>query len=303
MTQVSATMNRPRALTRTPLLTLLATLLILSGCSAIQLAYGTAPFMIKRYVDRYLALDSDQLTRWEPRLQAALDTHRVAELPQLAGFFDAFHHASSEGFNANNAHCLTNAFVDLYRRHARLAVGAAAPLLAELTPAQVRSLDQRFALEYAKARNRPDLRDTARQVRKRTGRYIEMIEEWTGPLRTSQRALVQEVSAAMPDTSVAVLEYRTHKRKELIALLRARPDEAAIRDFLTAWLVDYRDLTPPLVSAQEQLGKTVEELLVRLGASLDQAQRKRLDDRLLALRDALMRLQNAPRLAPLSCRA
>ncbi|WP_295385866.1 DUF6279 family lipoprotein [uncultured Thiodictyon sp.] len=296
-------MNRPRALTRTLLLTLLATLLGLPGCSAIQLAYGTAPFLIKNYADDYLNLDSEQLAQWEPRLKAALDTHRVAELPQLAGFFEAFRKAASEGFDATNAHCLTNAFVDLYRRHARLAVGAAAPLLAQLTPAQVRALDQRFAAEYAKARNRPDLRDSARQVRKRTGRYIERIEEWTGPLRASQRALVEQVSAPMPDTSVAVLEYRTHKRKELIALLRAGANEAAIRDFLTVWLVEYRDLTPPLVSAEDQLLKTVEAILVRLGATLDRAQRKRLTDRLAALRDSLMRLQNAPRMVPVSCRA
>ena len=303
ITQVSATMNRPRAFTRTLLLTLLATLVILPGCSAIQLAYGTAPFLIKRYVDSYLALDSDQLTQWEPRLTAMLDTHRVTELPQLAGFFEAFYKASSEGFNANNARCLTSAFVDLYRRHARLAVGAAAPLLAQLTPAQVRGLDANFAAQYAKARNRPELRDSARQVRKRTGRYIERIEEWTGPLRASQRALVEEVSAPMPDTTVAVLEYRTQKRNELIRLLRARADEAALRDFLTAWLVDYRDLTPALVSAEEQLGKTVETLLIRLGASLDSAQRKYLNNRLISLRDAFMHLQNAPRLVPVSCRA
>lgn len=296
-------MNSPRALRRTLLPILVAALVSLPGCSAIQLAYGTAPFLIKRYADDYLALDGDQLTQWEPRLKVALDTHRTAELPQLAGFFEAFSKASGEGFNAHNTRCLTNAFVDLYRRHARLAVGAAAPLLAHLTPAQVRALNARFAAEYAKARNRPELRDTARQVRKRTGRYIERIEEWTGPLRASQRALVEEVSAPMPDTSMAVLEYRTHKRKELITLLRAGAHEAALRDFLTAWLVDYRDLTPLLVSAEEQLGKTVETLLIRLGASLDPAQRQRLNDRLIGVRDSLLRLQNAPRLVGVSCRA
>ena len=294
-------------LPRTPLLTLLSLLLILplilSGCSRIQIAYTTAPFFIERYATDYLKLDSSQMARWEPRLKIALDAHRAVELPLLAGFFEALHQASQAGFDAANTRCLTDAFRDLYRRHARLAVDTAAPLLAGLTPAQVKALDRRFSVEYAQDQPRPDMQDQALEQAKRARRYVKSVQEWTGPLTAAQRALVADVTGRMPDTEAAVLEYRTRKRQELIALLRSGTNVAALQRFLTDWLVDYRDLPPTLVSAGEQLQERVGELLIRLGASLDQAQRRCLNDRLAALRDDLIHLQQAPRLVPMTCPA
>ena len=294
---------------RVPLLTLtlaLAVLLVLptlSGCSQIQIAYGTSEFFIKRYANDYLKLDSEQLARWEPRLKAALAAHRAQELPLLAGLFDALHAAGSAGFDQANTRCLVATFRTLYVRHARLAVGLAAPLLARLTPAQVQALDRRFAADYAEDRIKPGTDNTTAELRKRARRYVKSIEEWTGHLNGSQRDLVAEVTSHMPDTAEAVLTYRTHKREELIALLRSGADEGRIERFLTDWLVEYRDLPPNLTAAGEQIGERVGELLIRLGASLDQPQRQRLNDRLAAVRDDLMRLQQAPRLVPVSCPA
>ncbi len=289
---------------RTLFLTLLSLLLILPGCSQLQIAYGTAaPFFIKHYADDYLKLDSDQMARWEPRLAAALDAHRTVELPRLAGFFEALLWASRAGFDDANTRCLSGTFHDLYRRHARLAVDAAAPLLAGLTPAQVQALERRFAVEYTQDQPRPGKRDRALELAKRARRYVKSVQEWTGPLTTAQRAVVAEVTGRMPDTESMVLEYRTHKRWELIALLRTKANEATIQRFLTDWLADYRDLPPTLAGAGEQLQERLRELLIRLGASLDQAQRKRLNDRLTALRDHLLQLQKAPHLVAVGCPA
>ncbi len=194
-------------------LALLLTLLVLTGCSRLSVVYGTADFFIKRYADDYLSLDEAQLAQWEPRLKVALTTHRAEELPYLAGFFEALAKASESGFNGANTSCLTSAFQDLYLRQARIVVSTAAPLLASLTPAQVQTLDRRFALEYEDDRIKPGTRDIARERRKRTDRYIKSIEEWTGPLNITQRTLVADITGRMPDTTEAVLDYRTRKRK------------------------------------------------------------------------------------------
>ena len=259
--------------------------------------------MIKRYADDYLKLDSEQLARWEPELQAALDRHRAVELPILAGFFDALLKASTAGFDQANTGCLTAAFRTLYLRHARLAVGLATPLLARLTPAQVQTLERRFAADYEEDRIAPGTRDLARERRKRARRYVKSIEEWTGALNDAQRGLVAEVTARMPDTTEAVLAYRTSQREALIALLRAGAGEARIERFLTDWLVEYRDLPPDTAQAGDQIAERIGELLIKLGASLDQAQRRRLNDRLTAVRDDLVKLQQAPQLVPVNCPA
>jgi hypothetical protein len=213
------------------------------------------------------------------------------------------HTASINGFDQTNTRCLTAAFRTLYLRHARLATAATAPLLEGLTPAQVQALEQRFAADYADDRIEPRTRDVGRELRKRTKRYVESIEEWTGPLSAAQRTVVADVTGRMPDTTQELLDYRTRKREQLIALLRADANATRIERFLSAWLVDYQDLPPALAAAGDTIGERMGELLIRLGGTLDQAQRTRFNNRLQSLRDDLMQLQKAPRLVPVSCPA
>lgn len=277
------------------ILTLLAT-----GCSRVRLAYGTADFLITRYADDYLGLDSAQLKRWEPRLDAAIAEHRASELPHLAGFAEALRRAAQAGFPLAETRCLVDAFPELYRRHARLAVGLASPLLADLEPDQVRELGQRFADEAAEDRPAPD-RDLERERRKRTKRWVEGIEDWTGPLSDAQKALIARITARMPDTTEAVYAYRTNKRDALMTLIRAGAGEARINRFLTDWLVDYSDLPATLERAQEPLRARIAELLAELGATLSAGQRARLDRRLERLTKDLMSLQRSPRMNPVGC--
>jgi hypothetical protein len=294
-------MTLSSVLTRTLILLFLASLSFSNGCTRLQLAYGTAPLFLKGYARDYLAIDGDQMANWDPRLEAALDTHRAVEIPQVAGFIEAFHQASVAGFDAANTRCLTNTLHELYRRHARLAVDTAAPLLAGLRPDQVRHLERRFAEEYRKDRS-TDRPDTELLKAQRARRYIKSIEGWTGTLTASQRALVTDLSGRIPNIESDVLEYRSRKRKELVQLLRSGANEASIRHFLTDWLVEYRDLPPALASAFAQIQPRWEELMIRLGSTLDTAQRRRLDDQLSTLREDLMQIQKAPRLVPVSCR-
>jgi hypothetical protein len=292
-------MKRP-ASPKTMLLVLLAAVLCVAACSSVRIAYRSADFLLARYADDYLGLSSNQIEAWEPRLKVALAEHRAQELPQLAGFFDQALQASRAGFGARDSQCLATAFKDLYRDHARLAAGLAAPLLAGLDPQQVAALGQRFQVEYEDDRIKPGTSPT-QERRKRTRRYIESVEDWTGHLNRSQRELVSGIAGRMPDTRESVLAYRTKKREALMALLRAGAGEARIGAFLTDWLVDYRDLPPDLVSAGAQIETRVAELLTRLWVNLDATQRERVQTRLAGLRDDLLALQKRPRLAPLRC--
>jgi hypothetical protein len=282
------------------LLVLFAGLLTLAGCSRIQIVYRSADFLLADYVEDYLDLDSRQLKAWEPRLEGALAEHRAQELPQLAGFFDQTLEASREGFDARNTACLATAFKGLYRDHARLAVGLVSPLLAGLDPQQVESLSRRFQIQYEDDRIKPGA-DPAHERRKRANRYRKAIEEWTGPLSPAQRDLVTGIAGRMPNTADSVLVYRTKKRAELMGLLRAGAGEARIHAFQTDWLVEYRDLPPDLEAAGQEIEVRVTELLTRLGASLNTAQRERLQSRLGTLRDDLLKLQKKPHMAPLQC--
>ncbi|MCF7979821.1 MAG: DUF6279 family lipoprotein [Chromatiaceae bacterium] len=105
-------------------------------------------FYIERYADEYLGLDGAQRRDWSPQLKAALERHRAEELPYLAAFFEQAARDARAGFTRSNVDCLLDQFETLYQRHFRLAAVSAAPLLANLSSAQIDALAKTFAEEH-----------------------------------------------------------------------------------------------------------------------------------------------------------
>jgi hypothetical protein len=281
--------------------TLVALVLTLAGCSRVGIAYNTGDFLLKGYAKDYLDLESSQLSGWEPVLTAELTRHRAEELPYLAAYVDRILTASQVGFDKRNTACITKEFREIYRRQAKFAVTLAAPLLAELTPSQIQRLENRFRDEATEDRAKLSQRSEALQQQKRTRRYVKAIEDWTGPLDAEQQLIVADITARMPSNRASLLDYRTLKRDQLIAMLKSNADAREIDRFLTDWLVELNDLPADLERSGQKMGKRIAELLVRLGASLDAGQRERLHKRLREVRDDLMNLQKQPHMAPMTC--
>lgn len=282
-------------------LVLLVAVLTLVGCSTVTIAYNQADFFVKAYAKDYLDLEPVQVAGWEPMLTRELARHRAEELPYLAAYADQVLRASRLGLDEGNMTCLIASSRDLYQRQARFVVNLATPLLAGLSPAQIKSLDQRFKEEAGE-----DLAELAEgggsaERERQTRRLVDAIEDWTGPLASGQEALVAEAMGRMPETRRLYLDYRGRQRRDLIALLEAKAGEARISAFLTDWLVDWREMPLSLDQARGAMDVAITELFIRLAASLDQTQRDRLDRRLRDLRDDLMELQRQPRMATLAC--
>lgn len=273
--------------------------LLLTGCSGMQLAYNTADFFIEGYADDYLGLDSAQMQRWSPTLDAALARHRQEELPYLATFFDSAQNDARKGFTRADVTCLLDQSEVIHRRHFTLAAATAAPLLADLDAAQITALERTFREEA-----REDAADAAApvatRVAKRAKRYEKNMQWWIGDLTEGQRRIVRETVADLPESSVWY-RYRDRKRRELIALLRSGASEARVERFLIDWLVDYTDMPSDLGRARGQLRTGITDLLLRMDQSFTDAQRRRLVDRLTGLRQDFMRLQRNPRMAPKQC--
>ena len=60
----------------------------LSGCSATQFIYNRVDILIRWYLDDYVTLDRDQQARFNTRLDALLEWHRLEELPQYVVLLD-----------------------------------------------------------------------------------------------------------------------------------------------------------------------------------------------------------------------
>jgi len=292
--------ENPGPFRRTALLGLAILLLVVAGCSRVTLGYNAADFLIERYADNYLALSSDQMSAWEPKLEAGLARHRRDELPYIAAFFDLGFKGARRGFEKTTVNCLLNEFEEVYRRNARLAAAVTAPLLTELSQRQIRGLAEKFRKEQA-GDVKDDRKGKARRERKRAEHYIKSVESWVGPLSQAQRQIVGKVAASMPDAGPAWNAYKEGKRRALIRLLSQGASEARIRQFLTDWLADFRDLPPRLQEARIGMRKSIAALFLRLDPSFSPKQRSRFAGRLRDLRDDFLNLQKHPRMASRPC--
>jgi len=290
---------------RRPLLILLATalaaVLAAAGCSGVRLAYNTADFFIQDYADDYLGLHDAQKARWTPILDAALEQHRAEELPHLAAFFDTALDDVRSGFTRDNLDCLLDQFEALYQSHFRLAVQAAAPLLAELDRQQIDALERTFREEAREDAAETGAKPAERRARKRARRYEDNMDWWIGELSSRQRGIVRDVTRRLPDTAPAWYEYRDRKRRELIALLRAGASEQRIERFMTNWIVEFQDMPASLREARGALRQGWTDLILRLQPTFSPDQRSRLEQRLSRLRNDFMALQHQPRMAPTGC--
>lgn len=274
---------------------------LLTGCSAVRLAYDSADFFLKNHAEAYLGLYDEQLHDWSPTLDTALDRHRAEELPYLAAFVGQVIEDARAGFTRDNLSCLLDQFEMLYRRHFRLAAAAVAPLLAKLDAGQIDQLEATFADEHAEDAAEANATAAARRARKRAERYIDQMRWWFGELDSRQRGLVADVTRQIPDTAPAWYAYRHAKRRALIAMLRRGASAGDVERFLVRWLVDFDDLPQSLRSAQPQLRDAITNLLLQLQPTLSAAQQARFIGRLEGLQRDFLRLQRSPRLAPLHC--
>lgn len=279
----------------------LALAALLAGCSTVRLAYNAADIFIERYANDYLGLGDEQLRGWSPTLDAALDRHRTEELPYLAAFFDTALADARGGFSRDGINCLLDQFETIYRRHFRLASAALAPLLADLSPAQISELAETFAEEAAEDAAEANAEDAQRRARKRAERYADNLRWWVGDLSSEQRGIVRNLTRKIPDTAPAWYGYRAEKRRQLIDLLRRNAEPAVIEAFLVDWLVDYTDMPSSLRSALPVLRKTLTEMLLSLQPTFSEAQNDKLLRRLEQLRNDFMALQTRPRMAPVDC--
>jgi len=275
-------------------------LLLLTGCSRVDIIYRTSDMLIEYYADDYLELDSAQLASWRPTLSAALAQHRQDELPYLARFFDTAYEGARKGFNRERVACMIDQFEDLYRRHVRIAVGLATPLLTDLTPAQINKLEAKFN-EEAADEAKQDAAAEARRDRKRAKRYTEAMDWWLGSLSDAQHRITEEVTAAMPDTAASWETYRNVKREQLIAMLKRDANDRQLLQYLDNWLVEHRDISAELRLARLTIREQIIRLFMRMETSFSEQQRAHFAQRLASIRDDFMSLQRHPRMAPMRC--
>lgn len=211
-------------------LAIIAGAVALAGCSTLRLGYNNAPQLAWWWADGYVDFSREQEPIVRQALAAFFDWHRATQLPELAGLLSRVQPALAQPMTAQTA-C---GWFDEVRQTLDPAIDRAivqvAELLPQLTEANLRQLEQRYAKNLRELRE-AQLEASPSERRERSLRRArESYERLYGRLGSEQLQVLQAGLAASPFDAARWLAERQRRQEETLQTLRRlvaeRPDTA-----------------------------------------------------------------------------
>jgi len=251
--------------------------LLLSGCSAVQLGYRNADTFVKWQANSYLDFEGQESEELEKRIASFLVWHRGKALPQYVVLLEEAAARGGRGMSRDDLVWGYDAVREQVREGLRRAAREAAPMLDRLRPEQVAHLERRFGEDNRKFA-RDFLSGTPEDRRKRRlKRNIERLEDWVGTLTEGQAERVKQYSDRLPLTDALRDRDRRRRQGELLAMVRGREAVKRLSDWAAAW-DGGRD--PAYEAAAKAQVAEYTNLLLDLDKTLSAAQREHLVRRL-----------------------
>jgi len=216
-----------------------ALLACLGGCSALRIAYGTAPDLAYFWLDRYVDFDDTQTPRVRDAIRQWFAWHRRTQLPDYAALLAR---AQTEVLADTTAARVCEWQGEGVKR-ARLAFDRIAPAAAELmltiTPEQIRHIEQRYAKFNDEFRDDYLQPDRARRAEENFKRTVDRAETLYGRLEDAQRARITDGLARSPFDADVWFAERRQRQLDMLQMLRKLSAEKANREQALAALNGY----------------------------------------------------------------
>jgi hypothetical protein len=229
----------------------------------------------------YVELSDRQKDSLRKRLKRAFAWHRAEELPEYKRFVESLAQKSAEALTAEAVRTAYGELRTYYHRTLERVLPDIADLLLQLDPDQIAQLERKFSDDNDKL-VRDAARDTPEERRaRRTERFIDHLEQFTGPLGDAQRSLVAQRLALDEEMTDERLADRRYRQAQTLAMLRAHASRDELIAGLRRLLLDTDGWRA--ASYQRKLRARDErmfETFAALGATLTREQRASVQERL-----------------------
>ena len=199
--------------------TLCSVLVLLSGCSALRIGYGTAPDLVYWWLDRYADFDGDQTPRVREALAQWFAWHRRTQLPDYAVQLARMRVEVQADTTAARV-CEWQAEVV---RRADTAVNRAAPAAADIllsfTPEQIAHIERRYANVNEEFRDDYLQSEPAKRAAATLKRTVERAEMLYGKLDANQRARMAAALSRSPFDPERWLAERRARQQDALQVL------------------------------------------------------------------------------------
>ena len=280
---------------------LLAASLLLTACAAVtKLAYSNATLaysnlapMAAWMVDDYVDLDGQQKDWVRGRLMRVMQWHRAQELPQYRKFLEHVLEESDEPFTVAE---IADAYGDLRQHYHRMVehlLPDVADFFLQLDAEQLAHMEKKFADDNRKF-VRESLKGTPEErAHRRADKFANHLDSWLGHVTDAQRELVEQRFRQIPDFVEERLGDRRYRQTEMLALVRSKPDKAAMIKGLHRMLVDTESWRRPEFQRQmRERDQRMFEMIAAISTTLTPDQRQHLQGRIRRYLKDISKLTN-----------
>jgi len=263
------------------LLALVAASPLLVSCSVTRVGYDNADTVVRFWASHYLDLDSAQRDDLKPRIASFHRWHRSSELPAYAALLYSASQRAARGITAEDAAWGISNVRARARRFGAKAAEEAAPVLATLAPAQIASLEHKFAEDNEKYARDLLSADDGKRRRAQLKRVLGRFRDFAGDLTPEQEARIERFVVAHERHVVLRFEDRLHWQHDLVALLREHHGPKALAPRL-ADLFARPELrrSEEFIREERRWDEDVGQLIVDLDRTLSARQRESVVKRL-----------------------
>ena len=268
-----------------------AAALVATACSLTQLAYSnvglaytSAEPALRWLVGDYVDMSHEQKDFVQERIHRAFLWHRARELPEYRRFFEKVLRQAEDNISVDEAAADHRAIREFYHRALDRLMPDLADLLLQLNDEQAAFMEARFNKENRKIAG--DLADTTPEKRRarRFDRFLAHVEQFTGRLDASQRALAHAYVDAEPEFTEERLADRRYRQSGVLALVRAKPPRDQAIAELRRLLIETESWRSP--EYQKKLAardRQMFRMIASLSESLTPAQRQHFQKRVQGL--------------------
>ncbi|OOQ45846.1 hypothetical protein AO361_22705 [Pseudomonas fluorescens] len=202
---------------------MLTVTLALGACSRVGLAYRNLDVIIPWTLSDYLDMNGEQKIWLDERLKEHLSWHCTTQLPGYLDWLDrlqtmvATNQVTDAALQAR-AHEAEQAIAET----AREITPSAIELLQRLDDKQVAEMNDAFAKDRRKRQEEYLKPSLDQQIKERSARMEKRLNDWLGPLSTTQQQRVATWSSALGDQNTQWLANRVHWQKQFSAAVAQR---------------------------------------------------------------------------------
>jgi hypothetical protein len=254
------------------LLAAVAAAAVLSGCSAVHLAYDNADTYLRWRAGGYLDVQGQAADELDERIDSFLDWHRAKALPRYANLSEEAARRLGDGLSPDDVVWGYDSLMTQARESLRAAATQIAPMLDRLSAEQIGYLEQRLAADNRKFA-REFLRGSEAERRaRRAKRTQDRLEDWVGGLTQAQVERVRLYAQRAPLTDELRGRDRQRLQAEILAMVRKQEARKQLPELAAHW---QRGRDPAFVALNEAWREEFYALLLDLDRSLTPAQRAR----------------------------